>query len=417
MGYYITWFVGAILVAHNFGNILTASVPETQEASSNLFQGIKQFSQDFYQKANDGSDNLICSPMSANTILAMAAYGARGNTGKQMRASLHLPEDDSAGRNGYRTLIDTFANVKAVELKLANKIFLEKGIELKPDFKDITEKDFQSTAETVDFSKGAEAAATINNWSAEKTNNCIKHVVNPDDVQDASLVLVNALYFKGDWVSPFKSHMSQSKPFNVDEKTTKDVDTMYQQKRFNYGTLPELDAIYVELPYISSTESDSTTMFIILPNTVGGLQKAEESIPKLNIKELFENQHTTLLNLWLPKFKIESTINVNDVLEKLGMTDMFTNNADFTGITENPRLKVSKVIQKAFIEVNEKGSEAAAVTAKVSFILAGVISFRSSKIPHPTPITVMIDRPFIYTIVHSSANAVLFQGHISDPVF
>lgn len=116
-------------------------------------------------------------------------------------------------------------------------------------------------------------------------------------------------------------------------------------------------------------------MFIILPNTVGGLPKAEESIPKLNIKGLFENQHKTLVNLWLPKFKIESTINVNDVLEKLGMTDMFTNDADFTGITEKPKLKVSKVIQKAFIEVNEKGSEAAAVTGKIfSLIFCNYLS-------------------------------------------
>ncbi|KAH0545952.1 antichymotrypsin-2-like [Cotesia glomerata] len=408
MAYYITWLVGAILIAHNFGNILTASVPETQKASKTLFQGIKQFSQDFYQKANDGSDNLICSPMSANMVLAMAAYGARGNTAKQMRAGLHLPEDNSASRNGYRTLIDTFSNVKAIELKLANKIFLGKDVELKPDFKDITEKDFRSTAETVDFSKGTEAAATINNWSAEKTNDRIKHVVSPDDVQGASLVLVNALYFKGDWVSPFESYMTQSEPFNVDEKTTKDVDMMYQEKRFNYGTLPELDAIYVELPYISSTESDLTTMFIILPNTIGGLQKAEELIPKQNIKELFENQHKTLLNLWLPKFKIESTINVNDILEKLGMTDMFTNNADFTGITDNPPLKISKVIQKAFIEVNEKGSEAAAVTVMAAVAMSAPI------FPTP-PVNVKVDHPFAFILYHYETDTILFQGHVTSP--
>nr|UEP64297.1 teratocyte serpin II [Cotesia flavipes] len=408
MAYYITWIVGVILIVHNFGNILTASVPETQEASRHLFQGIRQFSQEFYHKANDGSDNLICSPMSANMVLAMAAYGARGNTAKQMRAGLHLSEDDSAGRNSYRKLMDTFANVKAIELKLANKIFLGKGVELKPDYKDMTEKDFGSAAEIVDFSKGAEAAATINNWSAEKTNNRIKDVVSPDDVKDASLVLVNALYFKGDWVSPFKSYMTRSKPFNVDKKTTKEVDMMYQQKRFNYGTLPELDAIYVELPYISSTDSDSTTMFIILPNTVGGLPKAEESIPKLNIKGLFENQHKTLVNLWLPKFKIESTINVNDVLEKLGMTDMFTNDANFTGITENPKLKVSKVIQKAFIEVNEKGSEAAAVTAIVAIPMSAQI------FPTP-PVDVKVDHPFAFILYHHETDTILFQGHVTSP--
>lgn len=174
-------------------------------------------------------------------------------------------------------------------------------------------------------------------------------------------------------------------------------------------------------------------MFIILPNNINGLSKSEKSLHTLNFKNMHDNQRMTDMHLYMPKFKIESTLQLQPILENLGMTDMFSDSADFTGITDSPPLKVSKVIQKAFIEVNEEGSEASAVTgdyfiillkylarlvsAKVSFILAGVISFRSSKIPHPTPITVMIDRPFIYTIVHSAANAVLFQGHISEPVF
>ncbi|XP_044591014.1 leukocyte elastase inhibitor-like isoform X3 [Cotesia glomerata] len=411
MNHRTKWLIGSVLILTvlNCENSLASS--ENEENLRAVSSGMNQFSADFYKTSSESTkDNLICSPLSAGIVLSMAAYGARGNTEKQMQTSLRMPENDAVGKSGFQSLIDTLNSVKKVQLKLAQKIFTTTGFEMKPDFKDITENNFRSTAQSLDFSKAVESSQTINKWCEEQTNSRIKEIVQPDDLNGAAMVLLNAVYFKGNWLSKFKGEQTLRKPFHVDEKSTKDVDMMHQRHSFNYGELPELDAIFVELPYEKEDENDAISMFIILPNDVNGLSKSEKSLSTVNFKSIHDNQRMTDMHLYMPKFKIESTLQLQPILEKMGMTDMFSDIADFTGITDSSPLKVSKVIQKAFIEVNEEGSEAAAVTA-------GVISFRSSKIPHPTPITVMIDRPFIYTIVHSAANAVLFQGHISDPVF
>ncbi|XP_057318332.1 uncharacterized protein LOC130663229 [Microplitis mediator] len=410
MNHSITWLVGAILIASNlFAYTIAAVVPENEEALKTVSNGINHFASNFYKTSSDGeSDNLICSPLSANIVLSMASYGAGGNTQQQMRSTLHIPENDEVGKRGFQSLIDNLNSLKKVELKLAQKIFMQNGIEIKHDFKDITENYFRSTAQTLDFGKAEEASQTINNWCSEKTNNRIKEVIKADDVKEASIVLVNAVYFKGNWNSPFKGYNTSPRPFHVDESTTKDVDMMYQERSFNYGALPDLDAIFVELPYESENENDATSMFIILPNTITGLKKLEESLYKINFKELHDNEHRTLMHLEMPKFKIESTLQLQPILEKLGMTDMFQDTADFKGITDDPPLKISKVVQKAFIEVNEKGSEAAAVTAMVAVPM-------SLPMYPVKPIRVNVDRPFAYVLHHIATNTILFQGHIKLP--
>ncbi|XP_057318331.1 uncharacterized protein LOC130663228 [Microplitis mediator] len=406
----ITWIVGAILIASNcFTYTIAAVVPENEEALKTVSDGIKHFASNFYKTSSDGeSDNLICSPLSADIVLSMASYGAGGNTKAQMRSTLHIPENDEVGKRGFQSLIDNLNNLKKVELRLAQKIFMQNGIEIKPDFKDITENYFRSTAQTLDFSKAEEASQTINNWCSEKTNNRIKEVIKAGDIKDASMVLVNAVYFKGNWNSPFEGYNTSPRPFRVDESTIKDVDMMYQHHSFNYGNLPDLDAIFVELPYESENENDAISMFIIVPNRVTGLEKLEESLYQLNFKEFHDQENMLLMHLEVPKFKIESTLQLQTVLEKLGMTDMFNDTADFKGITDNPPLKISKVVQKAFIEVNEKGSEAAAVTA----VVAVPMSLPMHLIK---PIRINVDRPFAYVIHHTATNTILFQGHITLP--
>ncbi|XP_034935198.1 uncharacterized protein [Chelonus insularis] len=404
----ISLMLGILLMNANLNMITAKSVPQDEEALRAVSTGLSQFSSDFYNtssKAEEG--NLICSPLSAGVVLAMTAFGAKGNTEKQMRETLRMP-DGVTSKKGYQSLIDTLNDVKKVQLKLAQKIYTDNDFEVKPEFKELTETYFRSTSESVDFGKPQEASQTINAWCEEKTNNRIKDVVSPDDLEGALIVLINAVYFKGNWVSKFPAYSTSPKPFHVDEKTTKDVDTMYQERSFNYGTLPELDAIYVELPYEHENEDDSISMFIILPNQVGGLQKSTNNLDKVNFQELHNKRQNTLLRLFMPKFKIETTLNLQSVLETMGMSDMFTDNADFRGIADAPPLKISKVIQKAFIEVNEEGSEAAAVTAVVAVAMSAFVY-------DPPPITVEINRPFMYAIHHTSSNTVLFQGHVHLP--
>ncbi|KAH0545951.1 antichymotrypsin-2-like isoform X2 [Cotesia glomerata] len=409
MNHRTKWLIGSVLILTvlNCENSLASS--ENEENLRAVSSGMNQFSADFYKTSSESTkDNLICSPLSAGIVLSMAAYGARGNTEKQMQTSLRMPENDAVGKSGFQSLIDTLNSVKKVQLKLAQKIFTTTGFEMKPDFKDITENNFRSTAQSLDFSKAVESSQTINKWCEEQTNSRIKEIVQPDDLNGAAMVLLNAVYFKGNWLSKFKGEQTLRKPFHVDEKSTKDVDMMHQRHSFNYGELPELDAIFVELPYEKEDENDAISMFIILPNDVNGLSKSEKSLSTVNFKSIHDNQRMTDMHLYMPKFKIESTLQLQPILEKMGMTDMFSDIADFTGITDSSPLKVSKVIQKAFIEVNEEGSEAAAVTAIVAVHM-------SAWIEYPKPIAVEINRPFMYVIHLSDTNTVLFQGHVNLP--
>ncbi|KAK0162044.1 hypothetical protein PV327_008414 [Microctonus hyperodae] len=413
MNFQLSKFILTIVISiYHIGNLPTMATQEDNspselqnvEALRSVSTGLNKFAAEFYKQTSDNLEsNLICSPLSAGAVLSMTAHGAAGNTEQQMRTSLHLPNDRAIGLRGFQSLFETLNSVTNVQLSLANKIFVSKDLEVKDNFLNVTANSFKSGVENLDFTNTQVASKKINNWCEEKTKNLIKDVIKPDDLIDAAMVLVNAVYFKGTWEKKFDPSNTFNKTFYINENTTHDVLMMRQRNKLNYGELSELDAIFVELPYKSENENDSTSMFIICPNQINGLEKAQNNIEKIDFKQLHDQHQMTEIRLFMPKFKIESTMDLKPVLKKMGMTDMF-NNADFSEISNTP-LSVAKVIQKAFIEVNEEGSEAAAITAAIHMV-------RTSAFLRPEPLELSIDRPFIYAIYHAPTNSILFQGHI-----
>ncbi|XP_063991147.1 uncharacterized protein LOC135169781 [Diachasmimorpha longicaudata] len=402
--------LGAVFMTSNFQDTASAAV-DTKDANLRAVStSLNLFAVDFFKAISKEkrSENLICSPVSVSMVLSMAAFGAGGATATEMRAGLRLPADDAVTKSGFETLIDTLNNVKKVKLQVANKIYTASGFEIKPAFQEVTKNSFKSAAESLDFGNTAAASATINSWCSAQTNGLIKEVVKPDDLDGAALVLVNAVYFKGQWKNKFKESLTRPKPFYIDSKTTKDVPMMNTRHSYNYGILPALDAQFVELPYEHDDEKDAISMFIILPNSAEGLAKAEDNLNTVNFQDLHNTGRTTDMYLYLPKFKTESSLNLQETLQDMGLRRMFSDAADFTKITNSPPLKISKVLQKAVIEVNEEGSEAAAVTV-------GIAVPYSLPAPPLQPITVDVNKPFVYAIVHGSTNTVLFQGHITLP--
>ncbi|XP_057318337.1 uncharacterized protein LOC130663233 [Microplitis mediator] len=336
------------------------------QALDTVATGISKFSTEFYKSlAEDETSNFICSPLSVSMVLSMVTYGARGQTEKELRSALRLSKDDQINKNGFQSLIDTLNAVKKVELRLANKIYFNTGFDVKSEFKVLTETTFRSVSEIIDFGKTEEASKTINSWCEEKTNNRIKDVIQPNDLTGAEMVLVNAVYFKGHWKKKFDPTSTSPKPFHIDENTTKDVPMMYQNAYYKFNELPALEATCIELPYKSNNSSDSISMFIILPNQIKGLKKIESNLHEINFKDL-HNRRSMEITLLLPKFKVESRFELQNTLSKMGVKEIFEDSADLRGIAEPAQLKVSKVFQKAFIEVNEDGSEAAAVTIKMT---------------------------------------------------
>ncbi|XP_028982353.1 uncharacterized protein LOC107043756 [Diachasma alloeum] len=409
--YSILIALGVVLMTSYLPNALSVAVDGKDAALRAVSTSLNEFAVKFYKAISEEkkSENLISSPVSVSMVLSMAAFGAGGETAKEMRSGLHLPADDAVTKSGFESLINTLNNVKKVKLQVANKIFTASGFEVKPAFKEVTTNSFKSAVESLNFGDAEAASATINAWSSAQTNGLIKDVIKPDDLAQAAMVLVNAVYFKGQWKKKFNESLTKPKPFYINEKTTQDVPMMTTRHSYNYGTLPDLDAQFVELPYEHEDEKDAISMFIILPNSVEGLRKAESNFHHVNFQELHNRGRTTDMYLYLPKFKTQSSLNLEQPLKKIGLERMFSDNADFTGITDSPPLKISKILQKAIIEVNEEGSEAAAVTV-------GIAVAYSAPAQPIRPITVEIDRPFIYTIVHGSTNTVLFQGHITFPV-
>ncbi|XP_012271556.1 alaserpin isoform X3 [Orussus abietinus] len=367
-----------------------------------------EFSKNFYEvvaKEQEGK-NLICSPLSASVVLAMAAYGAGGNTAAQMRAGLHLPSNDEVAKSGFQNLVDVLNNVKGVELRLANKVFVDKRFPLKSSYQALTTTSFRSAVDLVDFSKNVEAANTINSWCAQQTNNRIQNLIPPDSLSsDSALVLVNALYFKGNWKTKFNPSDTHDRPFYVNGVTKKNVPTMYMSASIKYGEIDELNAKFVELPY----KNEELSMIIILPDKLDGLPELEKKLKNFDLRRLNDLGYERDVELFLPKFKIESTLELEPALKKLGFADMFSYNANFSGISDVP-LQVAKVIQKAFIEVNEEGSEAAAATAVV--MMARSMTVRSE---------IRIDRPFVFGILSRrkgktpASPIALFKGHIKEP--
>ncbi|XP_046429063.1 antichymotrypsin-2-like isoform X3 [Neodiprion fabricii] len=345
--------------------------------------------------------NLISSPLSAQVVLAMAAYGAGGSTATQMRTSLGIPANNALGQSGYKSLIETLNAVKGVQLKMANKIYTSDMVPIKASYKEITAVKFLAETESLDFGRSATAAASINAWCDEQTNHRIKDVVTADSLTpDTALVLVNAVYFKGNWATKFDSTQTEDRPFHVDAKTIINVPTMYIKRNYRFGNIPEVDAKFIEIPY----EGKELSMIIIRPNQIDGLKRIQDNLHTVNLTDHLKRSYSNEVMLYLPKFKIETTLDLKPSLEKMGMSEMFQNGADFSGMADAP-LKISKVIQKAFIEVNEEGSEAAAVTG-----LSGRRSFDISK-----KTTVLnVNRPFIL-FLRQAETVPIIAGQVRDP--
>ncbi|XP_061937508.1 antitrypsin isoform X2 [Apis cerana] len=376
-----------IIMAKAENKALSTVLESTNQFSSSLFQAV----------VKDHSGNLIMSPLSVDIVLAMTAYGAQGETENQFRNLLHLPSSDNLAKSGYQTLIDNLNDVKENKLLLANKVFVGKNFGIKPIFKDLTKDYFRSATQVINFAKSMEAANIINTWVEQNTNNLIKDLITVDDLNEmTTLVLVNAVYFKGQWKNKFNPDYTKDMPFHVNKDTIKNVPTMYKQGKYKYGELSNLNAKFIVIPY----KGDELNMIIILPNEIDGLSEVEKKLQNIRLSDILNQGYEQEIQLYLPKFKVESEIHFNSILQKMGLIDAFTSHANFSGISDE-NIQINKVIQKAYIEVNEEGSEAAAAT-----------EYQIELFVYPSLEEFRVNGPFLYAITSGNDNIILFKGQI-----
>lgn len=337
----------------------------------------------------------------------MAYAGARGNTRQEMARVLRFPLNAEKLDQTYQQLQAHLKNIEGkgnVQLNIANAIWCQKGEKFLTSFLDTLDRYYQSGLHLVDFRSYPERVREfINSWVEKQTKNQIKDLIPKGVLNPLSrLVLTNAIYFKGKWSSEFeKSNTRPNRFFESKDKWT-EVPLMYQQSKFRMIEFEKFKAI--ELPYVGNELS----MIIFLPKKYDGLKEFESTInPETYSSWLLSLQSSPKIKVrvYLPKFKMTSQFSLSKQLQAMGMKSAFAD-ADFSGMNGKRNLFLSSVIHKAFIDVNEEGTEAAAAT--------GAVVSLTSAMPRPIPVF-RADHPFLFMIQDNSTGSILFMGRVINP--
>ena len=367
---------------------LTKSEQEIGQASN-------QFGFDVYHKIYEGKDMLI-SPLSLSLALSMAANGAEGTTAEEMLSTLGFAGKEKADMNNYyRKMVTALLEADPkTTFEVANSIWADEKIGVKKSFTDVTKEFFASEVYPADFKTQATVNA-INKWCSEKTHGKIPTIMSEPDPY-LVMALINALYFKGEWSFEFNDK-TKKEDFTDLNGTKAKVDMMSAEEKLLYA---EKDGYaMVRLPYGNGAFS----MDVILPPKGKDFGDAVKTFNTGTLSDLTYGLSNAIVNLKLPKFTFEYSTSLVSTLQALGMKQAFTPTADFSAMAEKS-LMISTVLQKTFIDVNEKGTEAAAVT----FI--GMVATSVGPAPEPRRVDFFADRPFLFMIRENSTGAILFIG-------
>lgn len=371
-----------------------------------LLENSSDFSFDLFREIiNEAgkTENVFMSPLSVSIALAMTYNGAAGSTQAAMKETMQLPDLSVIQINeAYRNLMRDLLSVDPkVILTIANSIWYRKGFHVEVPFINANKTYYDAEVRELDFDR-PDAVTIINNWVSDKTNNLIDKIIERITNQTV-MILLNAIYFKGEWRYEFDKSETTSLPFHLENGQQITVPTMRQASTFNYVE-HELFSV-AELPYGRGNYS----MLVFLPHTGNNVHDVTEALDSGLWLEVTEGLSTSrMLNIQLPKFRFEFEQELNDVLISMGMGVAFSPaQADFSGINPYEQLFISEVKHKAYVEVNEEGTEAAAVTS--------VVIERTSAGPN-TPKAFFVDRPFVFAIKEKYTNAVIFAGKVMEPV-
>ncbi len=373
-------------------------------ADTSILKSDQAFAFDFFAKVfneehNDKDENFMVSPFSLSMALAMTWNGSEGDTKQAMQRTLGIGDCSDDEVNSYfRKMKSAFENTDpSTKLSIANSIWTNQNVKILPMFISLNKTYYNATVEAVDFGS-PNTVGRINKWAADNTNGLIESVIEKTNPLDL-MFLLNALYFKGVWVSEFEAKNTSKMSFTTDSITQSIVDMMHQENNFNYTHDENMQV--VELPY----GNKSFSMMVLLPKEDKKLMNVAKALQE---KDYWNNLRDRLVDnkveLYLPKFKTTYSKQLNDVLKDMGMGIAFTpGKADFSRMS-NISAFISMVNQDTYIATDEVGTEAAAVTS------VG-ISLTSAR-PMPEKVVFKADRPFIYMIQENSTGSILFMGTV-----
>jgi len=384
-----------------------------------IVEGNNKFAMALFAKLRSKEGNLFFSPYSISTALAMTYDGARGQTEAQMAEVLRFPIIVSPGKELTSAIVPDrpqFASafgkiVKDLnargekggyELTVANALWGQKDYGFLEEYLQLVKANYGGQLNEVDFVTATEAARqTINSWVEKKTNNKIKNLISRGVLDEMTrLVLTNAIYFKGNWQSQFKEDRTRPAPW-LGHGDKVEVPMMNQKAEFGYMETEGFQAL--ELPYVD----EELSMIILLPKKIDGLSEFEQTFTLENLLQWLEKLHQREVIVSIPKFKMTSQFSLASVLKSMGMADAFNpDKADFSGMNGKTDLFISAVIHKAYVDVNEEGTEAAAATA----VTMKLTSVGPSQIP-----VFRADHPFLFLIRDNHSGSILFIGRVTNP--
>ncbi|KAM5262881.1 serpin B9-like [Ctenodactylus gundi] len=351
------------------------------------------------------SRNVLFSPMSISSAMAMVLLGAKGSTEVQIARALSLNPEEHIHGSFQSLLTDINKPDAQYSLSTANGLFGEESCKFLPSFKESCLKFYHAELEQLPFAKAAEKSRKhINTWVSKKTKGKIQELLPSSSVDEQTrLVLVNAIYFKGKWHEQFDPESTREMPFKISQEKHKPVQMMYQEAKFNTAHLSEIQAQLLELPY----ESQELNMIILLPDDGVDLSTVEKNLTFEKFKAWTkpDRMKHTEVEVFLPRFKLQEDYNMQSVLQRLGVLDAFEQGtADLSGMLAGVDLALSTFMHKSVMEVNEEGTEAAAASAILSVECALI----------NTPVF-CADHPFLFFIKHNKTDSLLFCGRFSSP--
>ncbi|CAI5683170.1 alpha-1-antitrypsin homolog [Oreochromis niloticus] len=342
-------------------------------------------------------NNIFFSPLGISTALSLLSTGARGETHSQLFSSLgystlNQTQVNEAYKHLFHMLGESQENQK---LDVGNAAAVRSGFSPLDEFLNDIKQYYSGEIFQVDFTKPEEAAAEINKHIASKTHDKIKDMVKDLDPEMA-MVLINYVYFRGQWEKPFDGNMTHKEEFHVDGSTTVEVDMMRRTGRYDFYRDDGNHATVLLLPY-----KGNTSMMIVFPDE-DKMNQVEAAISKDQLRHWHDSFFRTNVNLGMPKFSISAKASLDDTLKESGITDAFGDKADFSGMSNEVPLKVSKVSHQAVLSVDETGTEAAAATTV-------------EIMPMSLPQAITLNRPFLLFILEHSTRSILFMGKINNP--
>nr|XP_048280787.1 serpin I2 [Myodes glareolus] len=376
------------------------------QASRTVAQKSAEFAVDLYKAiCFSHKNNIIFSPLGTTVLLGMVQLGAKGKAQQQIRKTLRLQESSTGEEFSVLKSFFSATSKKKQEFtfNLASALYLQEGFAVKEAYLHGNKESFQSAAELVDFMDAKACAETINTWVESKTDGKIKNMFSENDFGPLTrLVLVNAIYFKGDWKQKFRKEDTEMTDFHKQDGSTVKVPMMKALLRTKYGYFSEsfMTCQVLELPF----KSNEFSMVIILPAKGMSIEEAEKQVTARHIQRWLSELHEKEVEVSLPRFKTEQKLDFKEVLYSLNVTEIFNGGCDLSGITDSSEVYVSRVLQKVLFEINEDGGEAATSTG---VDIPAIMSLTQTQF--------LADHPFLFVMKHTQSESILFMGRVTDP--